>query len=65
MNYWRAVVQAVKADDLETVRELMTEYPELVQNDRALVTSARYGHEDIVMFLLGETPDFFLGVDGC
>tara|TARA_Y100000588_G_scaffold198410_1_gene212205 strand:- start:2990 stop:4084 length:1095 start_codon:yes stop_codon:yes gene_type:complete len=57
MNYWRAVVQAAKADDLETIRELMTEYPELVQNDRALVTSARYGHEDIVMFLLGETPE--------
>ncbi len=58
MNIWQAIVQAAKANDLPGVRELTSAYPELKENDRALVTSARYGHEDIVAFLLGDKPSF-------
>lgn len=56
MNIWQAFVRAAKADDLHAVKELTVTYPELKDNDRALVTSARYGHEDIVSFLVGDEP---------
>lgn len=56
MNIWQAIVRAAKADDLHAVRELTGTYPKLKGNDRALVTSARYAHEEIVSFLLGDDP---------
>lgn len=58
MNIWHTIVQAAKVDDLETVETLISNYPELRDNDRALVTASRFGHRDIVTFLLGDDPPF-------